>query len=77
MSSCDKVSSSLEDNNIEASRKDDKNKSTNKRLKTLLPGWKTVAKTLSSFLGVFILLAVYIIGGNYHNRLTIFIFKEN
>ena len=66
MSSCDQVSSSLEDNNNEASRKEDKNKSTNKRLKTLLPGWKTVAKHLSSFFGVFILLAVYIIGGNYY-----------
>ncbi len=60
------LSSSLEDNNAETSRKDDKNKSTSKGLKTLIPGWKTVAKHLCSFMGVFILLAVYIIGGNYH-----------
>ena len=64
MSCCDKVSSSLEDDNIETATKEDENKSTNKRLKTLLPGWKTVSKYLSSIVGVFILLALYIIGGN-------------
>ena len=64
MSSSDKVSSSLEENDIETATKEDENKSTNKRLTTLLPGWKTLAKHLSSIVGVFILLALYIIGGN-------------